>query len=157
MSRKRKKRGHYCWCCQRRRPNEKFSGKGHGKHLCRECAKLGKEELAYLSEERRLDRLMTFGNIIPRRHRKTFEQYLIHENERVRAYAHQLRELSEKAREELRQARIADNEYEAALIMEANTRPVHEESTRSADEYQYKLNYNMDDFMPIDPDDDIPF
>ncbi|HIE55860.1 MAG TPA: hypothetical protein EYP90_11905 [Chromatiaceae bacterium] len=38
MSRKRKKRqGHYCWVCGRYRANEKFSGKGHAKHICRDC------------------------------------------------------------------------------------------------------------------------
>jgi hypothetical protein len=29
------------------RPNERFSGRGHARHLCKECAKLGQEELAY--------------------------------------------------------------------------------------------------------------
>lgn len=33
-----KKRGHFCWSCGRRRPNEQFSGRNHGRHLCRECA-----------------------------------------------------------------------------------------------------------------------
>ncbi|MDR2302679.1 MAG: hypothetical protein LBF38_11650 [Deltaproteobacteria bacterium] len=35
---KKKKFGHYCHVCGRRRPNEKFSGHGHGIHVCRECA-----------------------------------------------------------------------------------------------------------------------
>ena len=29
--------GHYCWACGCRRANEKFSGKGHARHICREC------------------------------------------------------------------------------------------------------------------------
>ena len=43
MSRKKRKRkqpGHFCWACGHRRPNEKFSGRGHARHVCRECAKL---------------------------------------------------------------------------------------------------------------------
>ncbi|MDR7077273.1 hypothetical protein J2Y03_002297 [Neobacillus niacini] len=32
-----KKRGHYCIGCGDYLPNEKFSGKGHRKHLCKEC------------------------------------------------------------------------------------------------------------------------
>ena len=36
--------GHYCWVCGRTRPNEKFSGKGHARHICRECARLPREE-----------------------------------------------------------------------------------------------------------------
>ena len=31
--------GHYCRVCGRVRANEKFSGKGHSKHICRDCAK----------------------------------------------------------------------------------------------------------------------
>ena len=34
---KRKQQGHYCWRCGRRRANEKFSGKDHAKHICKEC------------------------------------------------------------------------------------------------------------------------
>lgn len=32
-----KKRGHYCKICGRYRANEKFSGKGHRQHICKEC------------------------------------------------------------------------------------------------------------------------
>ncbi|SFG78874.1 hypothetical protein SAMN02982927_02769 [Sporolactobacillus nakayamae] len=31
--------GHYCRICGRTRPNEKFSGKGHRKHICKECSR----------------------------------------------------------------------------------------------------------------------
>ncbi len=31
--------GHYCGVCGRRRANEKFSGKGHAAHICKDCAK----------------------------------------------------------------------------------------------------------------------
>ena len=36
--------GHYCRICGRTRPNEKFSGKGHRIHVCKECARKPKEE-----------------------------------------------------------------------------------------------------------------
>ena len=36
--------GHYCWMCGRTRPNEKFSGSGHKRHLCRDCARRPREE-----------------------------------------------------------------------------------------------------------------
>ena len=35
--------GHYCRICGRTRPNEKFSGKGHRTHVCKDCAQLPKE------------------------------------------------------------------------------------------------------------------
>jgi 3-methyladenine DNA glycosylase AlkD len=34
-----KKQGHYCHVCGRHRANEKFSGKGHAQHVCKDCAK----------------------------------------------------------------------------------------------------------------------
>ena len=36
--------GHYCRICGRVRPNEKFSGKGHKTYVCKDCAKLPREE-----------------------------------------------------------------------------------------------------------------
>jgi hypothetical protein len=37
MAKRRKGRGHYCWMCGRMRPNERFSGRGHRQHLCKDC------------------------------------------------------------------------------------------------------------------------
>jgi len=94
MSRKKhkqKRHGHYCWCCGRRRPNEKFSGKGHVRHLCRDCSKLGTEELAYRQTVRDLERCMTTEGIIPRKRRKTFERFLDHKDARIRAIAEEMR------------------------------------------------------------------
>ena len=69
------------------RANEKFFGKGHARHLCKDCARLGKEELAYRQTMRDLDRLLTWNGHIPRRNREQFRKYLNHEDERIRAYA----------------------------------------------------------------------
>ena len=41
-----KKNGHYCKVCGRYRANEKFTGKGHATHICKDCAKLPPEEKA---------------------------------------------------------------------------------------------------------------
>ncbi|MEW6489215.1 MAG: hypothetical protein AB1578_15005 [Thermodesulfobacteriota bacterium] len=35
---------HYCHVCGQDRPNEKFSGKGHRRHVCKDCARLPKAE-----------------------------------------------------------------------------------------------------------------
>ncbi len=47
---KKKRHGHWCWGCQRYRSNESFSGKGHAKHLCKDCQREQKRK-------RRLKRL----------------------------------------------------------------------------------------------------
>ena len=41
---KRKESGHYCKICGERKANEKFSGKGHKAHICKECMKLPTEK-----------------------------------------------------------------------------------------------------------------
>ena len=48
------------------RANERFSGRGHAHHLCKDCAKLGKEELAYRQEIRNIDRLLDWDGLIRR-------------------------------------------------------------------------------------------
>ena len=41
---KKKRRGHYCKVCGITKANEKFSGKGHAKHICKVCWKLPKSK-----------------------------------------------------------------------------------------------------------------
>ncbi len=67
--------------------NEAFSGRGHARRLCKECAKLGAEELAYRQEVRNIDRLLDWDGLIRRKIRGPFQRYLAHPNPCVRAYA----------------------------------------------------------------------
>lgn len=39
MSKKKRRRGHYCKICSEYKSNESFSGKGHANHICRRCSK----------------------------------------------------------------------------------------------------------------------
>lgn len=108
MSRKKRKKshrwkGHYCWACSSILPNEKFSGGGHARHICRACAKLGAEELKYRQSLRDLERLMTSSGIIPRKHRKAFEQFLHHDDPRLRSLAEELAEEDRIIRDEWRE------------------------------------------------------
>ena len=41
---KKKLPGHYCKICGERKANEKFSGKGHAAHICKECTALPQEK-----------------------------------------------------------------------------------------------------------------
>jgi transposase InsO family protein len=99
MSRPKKARGHFCWCCGRIRANERFSGRGHAHHLCKDCAQLGKEELAYRQAVRDIDRLLDWNGLVRRRQRKSFERFLSHPDERVRRYAEQVAADDTRARE----------------------------------------------------------
>lgn len=39
MGKKKKQQGHYCKVCGRFRASEKFGGKGHREHICKDCNK----------------------------------------------------------------------------------------------------------------------
>ena len=107
----RRYRGHWCWFCGRIRPNEKFSAKGHARHLCRECARLGAEELEYRSAMWNLDRCID-GGFIRRKRRQEFNRFLEHENPRVRELAQQLLAEDARLRAERREQRRLDEELE---------------------------------------------
>ncbi len=40
---KKKQQGHYCRVCGEYKANEKFSGKGHARHICKKCQSLPKD------------------------------------------------------------------------------------------------------------------
>src|SRR5215813_711423 len=106
-SNRKQKRGHFCWCCGRIRANERFSGRGHARHICKECSKLGNEELAYRQAVRDIDRLVDWNGVVRRKQRKSFEQFLCHPNERIRLYAKEVPAGGVQARESLWQERLA--------------------------------------------------
>jgi hypothetical protein len=101
-------RGHFCWACARTRPNERFSGRGHAKHLCRDCARLPREELEYRRAVRNIEPLVRSGWLIPRKHRARIEQFIAHSNERVRQYAKALLDLHDREIARLRAEREAE-------------------------------------------------
>ncbi|MBN1652924.1 MAG: hypothetical protein JXA30_04030 [Deltaproteobacteria bacterium] len=107
--------GHFCWCCGRHRPNERFSGKGHRRHLCKDCSKLGKEELEYRQHIRNIDQLLDWDGRIRRKQRLNFEKYLNHSDERVRVYAQRAMAHNERLREE-RRTMIAEDEFITELL-----------------------------------------
>jgi hypothetical protein len=84
----RKRRGHFCWCCGLMRPNERFSGGGHARHLCKDCHKLGAKELTYRQAVRNIDRMIQWeSGRVKRKQRNSFAKFLRHADERVRRYA----------------------------------------------------------------------
>ncbi|MFO0916275.1 MAG: hypothetical protein U0795_25170 [Pirellulales bacterium] len=89
MTRRRKhgRRGHYCWACDRIRANERFTGRGHARHVCRDCLQLGTQELAYRQAVRNLESCLDFDGLIVGKHRQAFERFKQHEDSRIRALA----------------------------------------------------------------------
>jgi hypothetical protein len=115
---KRKKRygGHYCWCCGRIRPNEQFSGKGHARHVCKACARLGADELVYRQALRNLERCMDINTIIPRTHRASFDRFLTHKDPRIRAAAREMQERDAQTRTEWSAVRRQEQEREVHTL-----------------------------------------
>jgi hypothetical protein len=107
MSKERRQRLPYCWCCGGPRT--------HKRKVCAACHKLGPVELACRQHERNIDRLTTWDGLIQRKQRRAFETYLIHPDPRVRAYAEQVRARDEARRREDRAAREADEASFEAL------------------------------------------
>lgn len=84
---------HYCHVCGRERPNEKFSGKGHRRHVCRDCARLPRAE-----RERRqlLDDLWGywFQSNLSEKNRKHLEALRDHSDAEIRDRAAVLHEVA---------------------------------------------------------------
>ncbi len=55
--------GHWCRICGCNKPNEKFSGKGHKNHICKQCSKKPKEEIAAADHEDEIFGFMNQSNI----------------------------------------------------------------------------------------------
>ena len=55
--------GHYCRICGRSRPNEKFSGRGHRIHVCKECHRLPREERECIELSEQLHGFLDQSNI----------------------------------------------------------------------------------------------
>lgn len=118
MSKKKKYRGHFCWCCGCIRPNEKFSGRGHRRHLCKDCQKLGKGEIEFRQQQRDIDRLLDWEGRIRRKTKHVFQRYLNHNDARVRAYAEEVQANSERIRQEIREMYENSEEEEERMRAE---------------------------------------
>lgn len=55
--------GHWCRICFQHRPNEKFSGKGHRDHICKECSRRPKAERDAIDHEREIHEYYEQKNI----------------------------------------------------------------------------------------------
>ena len=136
--RKRKLSGHYCWACDRRRANEKFSGRGHARHLCRDCAKLSDEELSYRQALRDLQRCVTWAGNIPRKHHKSFEKFMHHEDPKIRTLVEELLEGNRAMRTEAELDEIWGESDDENGLMEM---PFHELIEKNAEFRKLRAQY----------------
>jgi len=78
--------GHYCHICHRVRANEKFSGRGHRNHVCKDCQRMPSEKR---DRSERLDEVWGFleqNNISPKNITR-LESLLSHADAKVQTLA----------------------------------------------------------------------
>lgn len=54
---KKKRQVHYCKICREFKANEKFSGKGHAKHICKSCQSLPADKRSDMIHNQNIDEL----------------------------------------------------------------------------------------------------
>ena len=54
---------HYCKICGRHRANEKFSGKGHATHVCKDCMRMPREKRQHIEEREEIKGFLGQSNI----------------------------------------------------------------------------------------------
>jgi len=62
---KKNKHGWYCKICGRFRANEKFSGKGHAQHICKDCQRQIHEEKLTKKQVLKKEKATTYEQLIP--------------------------------------------------------------------------------------------
>ena len=65
MMKKASKKAWYCKICGRFRANEKFRGKGHSLHVCKDCQRKIQEEQHTKSQVFKMEKAKTYERLIP--------------------------------------------------------------------------------------------
>ncbi len=79
-----KQRGHFCKICGEYKANEKFSGKGHAAHICKQCAKLPIEKR---NEMQTVNRLLNLPFRLSKEQRSWLEKMRKSQSEEIRGAA----------------------------------------------------------------------
>ncbi len=88
--------GHFCYFCGESRPNEAFSGKGHRRHLCRECHSIPAAEREEAELLVRLAGLMDQSNI-SKKNVTWLRSLQEHESESIRGHVALILHIAEVA------------------------------------------------------------
>lgn len=136
--------GHFCHVCGRSRPNEKFSGQGHKKHVCKDCLK---KPVGLQSESSALNRiydLYHFSNL-SKNNRQMLKSYLDDESEHVRTAAQAaLDHFSHRRYHECHEISLYANDTDLEICMESEN--IEIDSLNDSD----NIDLGWDD-------DDLPF
>jgi hypothetical protein len=74
--------GHWCRRCGRVLSNERFSGKGHRTHVCKECTKLPVEQQKLVEDEAEIISYLSQSNI-SKKNKKKLKKLAVTENRNI--------------------------------------------------------------------------
>lgn len=86
--------GHYCRFCNRSKPNESFSGKGHKVHICRDCFKIPKKEREIIEQQEELFRFLKQSHI-SKKNKRRLNDLSQSEDSTIREYANIIAEVAQ--------------------------------------------------------------
>ena len=107
--------GHWCRICGCNKPNEKFSGKGHRDHICKECSKKPKDEIDSIDQEEEIFGFMSQSNISKKNIARlnTLKQS---ENKRVAELASIVLEVAKVKPHKKRRLKVLANEHRELFL-----------------------------------------
>ena len=73
---------HFCRICKTYKPNERFSGKGHGAHICNKCKKMDKDKRRAIEQEDEIFGFLKQKNISAK-NIKRLEKLMVSPNTRI--------------------------------------------------------------------------
>lgn len=76
--------GHYCRICGRTRSNEKFSGKGHKNHVCKDCSGKSSKKAkksTFTEDAQTVENLMSLDNVLIQSEENYFEYFWFYEGD----------------------------------------------------------------------------
>ena len=138
----KKRNGHYCVVCSSVLPNEKFSGKGHSRHICKKCSKKSAAEQDEQIKVNKIYGMTRFMNL-SRNNKKQLDKYLNDDSKKVRKAAKSVIEEFEG----LERIRKKDDQ-----LVEKIASMTEEEYEEYFDEFDEDEAYQNDFFS-----DDLPF
>ena len=107
--------GYGCGICGRLRPNEKFSGKGHTNHICKECSKRPKEEIEVMDQKEKIFGFLNQSNI-SKKNIATLEKLKASNDKEISELASIVWEVAEVKPQKKRRLKFLGKTYRELLV-----------------------------------------
>jgi len=110
--------GHWCRICGSTKPNEKFSGKDHKSHICKECNHKPKEEIQEIEQTEEIFNFLRQSNI-SKKNISRLQNLICSQNQEISKMANIVLEVARiKPRKKLRLKYLAKENRDLLLKLE---------------------------------------